>query len=73
MLVLTRSPRERLFINNGEIIITVLEVKGSQVRFGVDAPREITVHREEVFLRIKREAGEEVPEKNDKRSFEEVD
>ncbi len=53
MLVLTRSVGERLFINDGEIKIRVLEVKGNQVRIGVEAPREVTVHREEIFERIK--------------------
>ena len=52
MLVLTRSVGERLFIHNGEIKIQVLEVKGSQVRIGIEAPKSITIHREEVFNRI---------------------
>ena len=58
MLVLTRSPQERLFINQEQIVVTVLEIKGNQVRFGIDAPREISVHREEVYLRIKQEESE---------------
>lgn len=55
MLVLTRSVGERLIINNGEIKLNVLEVKGNQVRIGIDAPRHITVHREEIYDRIKSE------------------
>lgn len=55
MLVLTRSVGERLFIQDGEIKIQVLEVKGNQVRIGIDAPKHITIHREEVFDRIKTE------------------
>ncbi len=60
MLVLTRSVGQRLIINEGEIKLNVLEIKGNQVRIGVDAPRNITVHREEIYERIKAET--EVPE-----------
>lgn len=55
MLVLTRSIGERLFIQDGEIKIQVLEVKGNQVRLGIEAPKNIAIHREEVFDRIKAE------------------
>ena len=55
MLVLTRSVGERLIINDGEIKLNVLEVKGNQVRIGIDAPKHITVHREEIYQRIKAE------------------
>lgn len=55
MLVLTRSVGERLMINGGEITLNVLEVKGNQVRLGIDAPRHISVHREEIFNRIQNE------------------
>lgn len=53
MLVLTRAVGERLIINNGEIKLNVLEVKGNQVRLGIDAPKNVTIHREEIFNRIK--------------------
>ena len=52
MLVLTRSVGERLFIQDGAIKIQVLEVKGNQVRIGIEAPKDIAIHREEVFNRI---------------------
>ncbi len=52
MLVLTRSIGERLIIGNGEVCLHVLEVRGNQVRLGIDAPRHISVHREEIFRRI---------------------
>ena len=52
MLVLTRSIGERLFIQDGTIRIQVLEVKGNQVRIGIEAPKDIAIHREEVFNRI---------------------
>ncbi|MCX7126040.1 MAG: carbon storage regulator CsrA [Gammaproteobacteria bacterium] len=57
MLVLTRSVGERLFIQDGLIKIQVLEVKGNQVRIGIEAPKEVAVHREEVFNRIQSEAA----------------
>lgn len=51
MLILTRRNGEALRIGN-EISITVLGVKGNQVRLGVEAPNDVDVHREEIFLRI---------------------
>jgi len=56
MLVLTRSVGERLIINDGEIRLNVLEVKGNQVRLGIEAPKHISVHREEIYNRIQAEA-----------------
>jgi len=58
MLVLTRSVGERLIINNGEIKLSILEVKGNQVRIGIDAPKKVSVHREEIFNRINKEEKE---------------
>ncbi len=55
MLVLTRSIGERLIIGNGEVRVHVLEVRGSQVRLGIEAPRHIPVHREEIYNRITKE------------------
>lgn len=54
MLILTRRVGESVVIGN-EVTVTVLGVKGNQVRIGVNAPRDVTVHREEIFERIKRE------------------
>lgn len=54
MLILTRRTGEVVMIGN-EVTLTVLGVKGNQVRFGIDAPKSLAVHREEVYERIKRE------------------
>ena len=54
MLILTRRVGEALMIGD-DVSITVLGVKGNQVRLGIDAPRSIAVHREEIYRRIKRE------------------
>lgn len=52
MLILTRVTDETIVIND-DIRITVIDVKGAQVRLGIDAPRHVAVHREEIFERIK--------------------
>lgn len=54
MLILTRCINEALFINDN-VRVTVLGIKGSQVRIGIEAPRDVQVHREEIYQRIKRE------------------
>ena len=51
MLILTRRVGESLMVGE-EITLTVLGVKGNQVRIGVNAPRDVSVHREEIFNRI---------------------
>jgi carbon storage regulator len=57
MLVLTRKAGEGIIIGD-DIRITVVELKGGGVRIGIDAPREMKVHRQEVFERIKQENKE---------------
>jgi len=54
MLILTRRVGETVMIGN-DVTVTVLGVKGNQVRVGINAPKTIAVHREEIYERIKRE------------------
>jgi carbon storage regulator len=54
MLILTRRVGEAVVIDE-EVTVTILGVKGNQVRIGVNAPKSVSVHREEIFERIKNE------------------
>ena len=54
MLVLTRRPGESIMVGK-DIVITVIEIKGGQVRIGIDAPRDVQVHREEVYEQVRQE------------------
>ncbi len=54
MLALTRKKGESLVINN-DVEITVLEIRGDQVKIGISAPKEISIYRKEVYLQIQKE------------------
>ena len=58
MLILTRRVGETIMVGD-EVTVTVLAVKGQQIRIGVNAPRDVAVHREEIYERIQREMEED--------------
>ncbi|HBP1685483.1 carbon storage regulator CsrA [Pseudomonas aeruginosa] len=58
MLILTRRVGETLMVDD-DVTVTVLGVKGNQVRIGVNAPKEVAVHREEIYQRIQKEKDQE--------------
>lgn len=58
MLILTRRVGESLMIGD-DVTVTVLASKGNQIRIGIDAPRDVEVHREEIYERIHSEAKEQ--------------
>lgn len=71
MLILTRRVGETLMIGD-QVTVTVLGVKGNQVRIGITAPKDVAVHREEIYQRIKQEheAGGTAPVESDESRHE---
>jgi carbon storage regulator len=60
MLILTRRVGETIVIGD-DVIITVLGIKGNQVRIGINAPKDVSVHREEIYQRIQQEKNTAAP------------
>lgn len=60
MLVLSRKRNESIIIDGGKIKITVVEVRGDKVRLGIEAPTDISVHREEVQILVDKEANDKL-------------
>jgi carbon storage regulator len=54
MLILTRKSGEQIAIGD-DIVITFLEIKGAQIKVGIEAPKHVTIHRQEVYERVRRE------------------
>jgi carbon storage regulator len=71
MLILTRRVGETVMIGN-DVTVTVLGVKGNQVRIGINAPKNVAVHREEIYERIKREQQGEHSDSNSVSEFAQI-
>jgi carbon storage regulator len=64
VLVLTRRANQSIMIGD-DVVVTVLDVRGDQVRIGIKAPRSVDVHREEVYIALRRDAAREATASSD--------
>lgn len=69
MLILTRKPGESVYIGDN-VKITIVEIKGHQIRLGIDAPRELRIYREEIYLQILEENREAAAAQTDEAGLE---
>lgn len=69
MLVLSRKKNESIVVNDA-IVITVVEIRGDKVRLGIEAPREVPIHRSEVYAAIQANGQAEVPVEDSQTSLE---
>ena len=72
MLILTRKPSESIIIGDNKVKIKILSVKGRQVRLGIEASKDISVHREEIYNRIKNQDSEVTISEEQNKEDEEV-
>ncbi len=71
MLILTRRIGESIIIgDDAAISISVLGIKGGQIRLGIDAPKDVSVHREEIYLRIKNEQYDQLQQNQEENDNE---
>jgi len=73
MLILTRRIGESLVVGDKEIIVTILGIKGNQIKIGIEAPKNVSVHREEIFMRIKDALENELHERDEAAQVQEGD
>ena len=58
MLVISRGKDERVFIDGDRIQVQIIDIRGDKVRLGISAPKEVSIHREEIWIEIQRQEAE---------------